>query len=161
MQTTSQVTLDQFPNFINGNDVQLFVQKHGTMHLRNVQQHSSSRPMRAVRDRSIDRDADSRSRSAAPRRSQVRLTPGPHGTIDEEDDWGDWMQQGHRRQERLHHEDQRRPRSPAAPPGHHSTSSNSRSDNQPHMLYDSFRFVCALLRHFLAVMFSPFDPALR
>ena len=30
-QTTSQVTLDQFPNFIDGIDVQLFVQTHGTV----------------------------------------------------------------------------------------------------------------------------------
>ena len=28
VQTTSQVTLDQFPSFINGNEVQLFVQTH-------------------------------------------------------------------------------------------------------------------------------------
>ena len=39
---TSQFTLDQFPSFINGNEVQLFVQTHGMVHLRNVQSHSSS-----------------------------------------------------------------------------------------------------------------------
>ena len=48
VQTTSQVTLDQFPNFINGNEVQLFVQTHGLVHLRNVQAHSSSRSIRAM-----------------------------------------------------------------------------------------------------------------
>ena len=31
VQTTSQATLDLVPNFINGNDVQLFVQTHGTV----------------------------------------------------------------------------------------------------------------------------------
>ena len=48
VQTTSQ-----FPNFINGNEVQLFVQTHGMVHLRNVQahssSHSSSRSLRAMR----------------------------------------------------------------------------------------------------------------
>ena len=36
VQTTSQVSLDQLPNFINGNEMQLFVQTHGLVHLRNV-----------------------------------------------------------------------------------------------------------------------------
>ena len=46
VQTTSQVTLDHLPNFINGNEMQLFVQTHGLVHLRNVQAHSSSRDVK-------------------------------------------------------------------------------------------------------------------
>ena len=49
VQTTSQVTLDQFPSFINGNEVQLFVQTHGLVHLRNVESHSSLRTDHAMR----------------------------------------------------------------------------------------------------------------
>ena len=90
VQTTSQVTLDQFPSFINGNEVQLFVQTHGLVRLRNVQTHSSSRNIRAMQDQT----SEMRSRSPVPRRSQVRLTPGPHGHSEHEDDWGEWTQSG-------------------------------------------------------------------
>ena len=64
VQTTSQVTLDHLPNFINGNEMQLFVQTHGLVHQHNVQAHSSSRDVpalssstnvRAVRNQAIGR----------------------------------------------------------------------------------------------------------
>lgn len=128
VQTTSQVTLGQFPNFINGQDVQLFVQAHGAVHFQNVQRHGSSRQQAATRDRSPERQSDSRSRSPVPRRSRVRLTPGPHSQHDEEDGWGDWTQQGHR--PRRQQDDRRRPQSPTAHPG--SALSNNKSDNQSH-----------------------------
>ena len=48
VQTTSQVTLDHLPNFINGNEMQLFVQTHGLVHQHNVQAHSSSRDVQAL-----------------------------------------------------------------------------------------------------------------
>ena len=35
-----------------------------------------------------------RSRSPVPRRSRVRLTPGPHGHSEDEDDWGELTQTG-------------------------------------------------------------------
>ena len=63
VQTTSQVTLD-------------------------VQTRSSSRSTRAMQDQT----AEVRSRSPVPRRSRVRLTPGPHGHSEDEDDWGEWTQ---------------------------------------------------------------------
>ena len=75
VQTTSQVTLDHLPNFINGNEMQLFVQTHGLVHQHNVQAHSSSRDVpalssptnvRAVRNQAIGR----RSRSPGSRRSR-------------------------------------------------------------------------------------------
>ena len=118
VQTTSQVTLDHLPNFINGNEMQLFVQTHGLVHLRNVQAHSSSRDVqalssstnvRAVRDHAITR----RSRCPVSRRSRVRLTPGPHGISEDEEDWGEWTRDGRRA-----HDDQKRPRSPSIPPAH-------------------------------------------
>ena len=102
-QTTSQVTLDQFPNFINGNEVQLFVQTHGTVHLRNAQSHSSSPTTYAMRDQSADHEAALCSRSSAPRCSRVKLTPGPHGKSDEDDDWGEWTHHGRRRHEPMSH----------------------------------------------------------
>ena len=86
VQTTSQVTLDHLPNFINGNEMQLFVQTHGLVHQHNVQAHSSSRDVqalssstnvRAVRNHAIGR----RSRSPVSRRSRVKLTPGPQGCL--------------------------------------------------------------------------------
>ena len=89
------------------NEVQLFVQTHGLVHLRNVQAHSSSRSIRAMQDQATVR----RSRSPAPGRSRVRLTPGPHGQSEDEDDWGEWTQTGLRTQD-----DRRRPRSPSIPP---------------------------------------------
>ena len=110
VQTTSQVSLDQLPNFINGNEMQLFVQTHGLVHLRNVQAHSSAR---AVQSRSTARNVRAmqdhptvrRSRSPLPSQSRVRLTPGPHGVSEDEEDWGDWTRAGRRS-----HNDQRRPR---------------------------------------------------
>ena len=107
VQTTSQVTLDQFPNFINGNEVQLFVQTHGVVHLRNVQAHSSSRSIRAMQDQATAR----RSRSPVPRRPELGLrmdhmdnqkmkmtgVNGPFWTL-------------------RTHDDRRRPRSPSVPP---------------------------------------------
>ena len=98
VQTTSQVTLDQFPSFINGNEVQLFVQTHGLVHLRNVQTHSSSHNIRVMQDQT----SEMRSRSPVPRRSR-------HS--EDEDDWGEWTQSGLRT-----HDDRRRPRSPSIPP---------------------------------------------
>ena len=124
VQTTSQVTLDQLPNFINGNEMQLFVQTHGLVHLRNVQAHSSSRDVealsssrnvRAMRDHATTR----RSRSPVTRRSRVRLTPGPHGISEDEEDWGEWTRTGRRT-----HDDQRRPRSPPIPPARHRVPSD-------------------------------------
>ena len=118
VQTTSQVTLDHLPNFINGNEMQLFVQTHGLVHQHNVQAHSSSRDVpalssstnvRAVRNHAIGR----RSRSPRSRRSRVKLTPGPQGMFEDEEDWGEWKGDGHRA-----HDDQRRPRSPTLPPAH-------------------------------------------
>ena len=120
VQSTSQVTLDQLPNFINGNEMQLFVQTHGLVHLRNVQAHSSSRDVRAL---SPSRNARAmhdhvttrRSRSPVSRRSRV----GPHGISEDEEDWGDWTRAGRRT-----HDDQRRPRSPSIPPACHRAPSD-------------------------------------
>ena len=118
VQTTSQVTLDHLPNFINGNEMQLFVQTHGLVHQHNVQAHSSSRDVqalssstnvRAVRNHAIGR----RSRSPVSRRSRVKLTPGPQGVSEDEEDWGEWKGDGRRA-----HDDQWRPRSPTLPPAH-------------------------------------------
>ena len=92
VQTTSQVTLDQFPSFINGNEVQLFVQTHGMVHLRNVQSHSSSRTAYAMQDR----PTHMRSRSSVPCQSRVGLTPAPHGKSEDDDDWGEWTHSGRR-----------------------------------------------------------------
>ena len=84
-----------------------------------------------MRDRSVDHAAALRSGSPPPRRSQVKLTPGPHGKSDEDDDWGEWTHHGHRRRDRLSHADRRRSQSPSAPPGRNTAASNSRIDNQP------------------------------
>ena len=124
VQTTSPVTLDQLPNFINGNEMQLFVQAHGLVHLRNVQAHSSSRDVRALSSsRNVramhDHVTTRRSRSPVSRRSRVRLTPGPHGISEDEEDWGDWTRAGRRT-----HDDQRRPRSPSIPPARHRAPSD-------------------------------------
>ena len=123
-QTTSQVTLEQLPNFINGNEMQLFVQTHGLVHLRNVQAHSSSRDVQALSSSSNvramhDHATTRRSRSPVSRRSRVRLTPGPHGISEDEEDWGEWTHAGRRT-----HDDQRRPRSPSIPPAHHRVPSD-------------------------------------
>ena len=42
------MTLDHLPNFINGNEMQLFVQTHGLVHQHNVQARSSSRDVPAL-----------------------------------------------------------------------------------------------------------------
>ena len=116
VQTTSQVTLEHLPNFINGNEMQMFVRTHGLVHQHNVQAHSFSRDVpalgseaniRAVRTHTVGR----RSRSPRSRHSRIRLTPGPQGKSDDEEDWGEWKSDGRRA-----HDDQRRPRSPAMPP---------------------------------------------
>ena len=52
-----------------------------------------------------------RSRSPRSRHSRIRLTPGPQGKSDDEEDWGEWKSDGRRA-----HDDQRRPRSPTLPP---------------------------------------------
>ena len=67
--------------------------------------------------------SDMRSRSPVPRRSRVRLTPGPHGHFEDDGDWGEWTHSGLRS-----HDDRRRPRSPSVPPGRHVASSTSRTD---------------------------------
>ena len=82
--------LDQFPSFINGNEAQLFVQSH-----------SSLRAAYAMQDR----PTDMRSRSPVPRRSRVRLTPGPHGKSEDDDDWGEWTHSGRRTVDDLGHHD--------------------------------------------------------
>ena len=116
VQTTSRVALEHLPNFINGNEMQMFVRTHGLVHQHNVQAHSSSRDapalgseanIRAVRNHTVGR----RSRSPRSRHSRIRLTPGPQGKSDDEEDWGDWKSDGRRA-----HDDQRRPRSPTMPP---------------------------------------------
>ena len=110
VQTTSQVTLDHLPNFINGNEMQLFVRTHGLVHQHNVQAHSSTRDvpalgsatnLRAARNHPIGRLLD----PVAP-----GLTPGPQRMPEDEEDWGEWKGDGRRA-----HDDQRRPRSPTLP----------------------------------------------
>ena len=103
--------------------MQLFVQTHGLVHLRNVQTHSSSRNIRAMQHQT----SDMRSRSPVPRRSRVRLTPGPHGHSEDDDDWGEWTHSGFKS-----HDDRRRPWPPAVPPGRHVASSTSRTDAPTH-----------------------------
>ena len=60
-----------------------------------------------------------RSRSPVSRRSRVRLTPGPRGISEDEEDWGEWTRAGRRT-----HDDQRRPRSPSIPPARHRVPSD-------------------------------------
>ena len=95
VQTTSQVTLDQFPSLINGNEAQLFVQTHSLVHLRNVQTHSSSRNIWATQDRPSD--------SVLAHQFLADLELGLRR--------GEWTHCGLRT-----HEDRRRPRSPSIPP---------------------------------------------
>ena len=102
VQTTSQVTLDHLPNFTKHN-----VQAHSSS--RDVQALSSSTNVRAVRNHAIGRH----SRSPVSRRSRVKLTPGPQGMSEDEEDWGEWKGDGRRA-----HDDERRPRSPSLPPAH-------------------------------------------
>ena len=81
VQTASQVTLDHLPNFINGNEMQLFVQTHGLVHQHNVQAHSSSRDVQALSSKTnvrAVRDHASRRRS----RSPVSLAPGSSSHLD-------------------------------------------------------------------------------
>ena len=115
VQTTSRVTLEHLPNFINGNEMQMFIRTHGLAHQQSVQSHGPSRGapalgseanIRAVRNHT----GRSRSRSPRSRHSRIKLTPGPQGKSDEEEDWGEG--------------DQRRPRSPPLPPAQVSPSEN-------------------------------------
>ena len=116
VQTTSRVTLEHLPNFINSNEMQMFVRTHGLVHQHSVQSHGSSRDtpalgseanVRAVRNHT----GRTRSRSPRSRHSRIKLTPGPQGKSDDEEDWGEWKSDGRRA-----HYDQRRPRSPTMPP---------------------------------------------
>ena len=50
---------------------------------------------------------------------RVKLTPGPQGMSEDEEDWGEWKGDGRRA-----HDDQRRPRSPSLPPAHLSVPMN-------------------------------------
>ena len=86
---------------------------------------------------------------AVPRRSRVRLTPGPHGKSEDDGDWGEWTHSGRRS-----HEDRRRPGSPSAPPERHAADSNSRSDRRTRLT--SFSFVFALRHHHWAAITSCF-----
>ena len=54
------------------------------------------------------RDQATAQRSRSPL-SRVRLTPGPHGQSEDEDDWGEWTRTGLRTQDDG-------PRSPSGPP---------------------------------------------
>ena len=116
VQTTSRVTLEHLPNFINGNEMQMFIRTHGLVHQHSVQSHGSSRDtpalgseanVRAVRNHT----GRTRSRSPRSRHSRIKLTPGPQGKSDDEEDWGEWKSDGRRA-----HDDQRRPRLPTMPP---------------------------------------------
>ena len=111
VQTTSRVTLEHLPNFINGNEMQMFIRTHGLAHQQSVQSHGPSRDAPAL-------TGQPRSRSPRSRISRIQLTPGPQGHSDEED-WGEWRSDGRR-----DHSDQRRPRSPPFPPAHGSPSEN-------------------------------------
>ena len=113
VQTTSRVTLEHLPNFINGNEMHMFIRTHGLAHQQSVQSHGPSRDASAL--------GSGRSRSRSPRahHSRIQLTPGPQGKSDEEEDWGEWKSDGRRA-----HGDQRRPRSPSLPPAQVSPSEN-------------------------------------
>ena len=111
VQTTSRVTLEHLPNFINGNEMQMFIRTHGLAHQQSVQSHGPSGDAPAL-------TGQARSRSPRSRISRIQLTPGPHGHSDDED-WGEWRSDGRR-----DHSDQRRPRSPPFPPAHASPSEN-------------------------------------
>ena len=96
--------LEHLPTFINGHEIQLFVRTHGLVHQNNAQAHSSSRDVpalgsetniRAVRNHTIAR----RWRSPRSRHSRIRLTPGPQGKSDDEEDWGEWRGDGRRARE--------------------------------------------------------------
>ena len=97
VQTTSRVTLEHLPNFINGNEMQMFIRTHGLAHQQSVQSHGPSRDAPAL-------TGQPRSRSPRSRISRIQLTPGPQGHSDEED-WGEWRSDGRR-----DHSDHRRPR---------------------------------------------------
>ena len=94
---TKMGVLTNFPTLSMA--MRCIVQTHGLVHLRNVQAHSSARAVqshssarnvRAMRDHPTVR----RSRSPMPSQSRVRLTPGPHGVPEDEEDWGDWTRAG-------------------------------------------------------------------
>ena len=112
VQTTSRVTLEHLPNFINGNEIQMFIRTHGIAHQQSVQSHGSSRDVPAL-------TGQPRSRSARSRISRIQLTPGPQGHSDEEEDWGEWRSDGRRARS-----DHRRPRSPPGPPARGSPPEN-------------------------------------
>ena len=82
VQTTSRVTLEHLPNFINGNEMQMFIRTHGLAHQQSVQSHGPSRDAPAL-------TGQPRSRPPRSRISRIQLTPGPQGHSDEED-WGEW-----------------------------------------------------------------------
>ena len=121
VQTTSRVTLEHLPNFINGNEMQMFIQTHGLAHQQSVQAHGPSRDASALGSEAnirAVRNHSGRSRSRSPR-ARIKLTPGLQGKSDEEEDWGEWKSDGRRA-----HGDQRRPRSPSLPPAQVSPSEN-------------------------------------
>ena len=112
--------LDHLPNFINGNEMQMFIRTHGLAHQQSVQSHGPSRDapalgseanIRAVRNHT----ERTRSRSPRSRHSRIKLTPGPRGKSDDEEDWGEWKSDGRRAH---------RPRSPPLPPAQVSPSEN-------------------------------------
>ena len=83
VQTTSRVTLEHLPNFINGNEMQMFIRTHGLVHQHSVQSHGSSRDtpalgseanVRAVRNHT----GRTRSRSPRSRHSRIKLTRESH-----------------------------------------------------------------------------------
>ena len=72
VQTTSRVTLEHLPNFINGNEMQMFIRTHGLAHQQSVQSHGPSRDAPAL-------TGQPRSRSPRSRISRIQLTPGCKG----------------------------------------------------------------------------------
>ena len=53
VQTTSRVTLEHLPNFINGNEMQMFIRTHGLAHQQSVQSHGPSRDAPALAHRTV------------------------------------------------------------------------------------------------------------
>ena len=102
----------------------MFIRTHGLAHQQSVQSHGPSRDAPALGSEAnirAVRNHTGRSRSRSPRahHSRIKLTPGPQGKSDEEEDWGEWKSDGRRA-----HGDQRRPRSPSLPPAQVSPSEN-------------------------------------
>ena len=129
VQTTSQVTLEQFPSFISGNDVQLFAQTHAAIHHENVRQRAvvQSQPCHStrcsVRDRSRRSRTDPRSRAKSSASTGTSHTASSRRNDDPDDDdnWGQWK--SHTRDDR----DNRRPGVLNDPPSstHQSQQSSS------------------------------------